>query len=88
MNSRERRVIHMALRGETDLRSESGGFGSHRLVVVYPAGMPSVPPPPPPPPPRRVKGVEIGIAASAAPSVQAARPRGHEEIAANKHLAF
>jgi spoIIIJ-associated protein len=53
MNSRERRVIHMALRGETELRSESGGFGSHRLVVVYPAGMPSVPPPPPPPPPRR-----------------------------------
>ena len=53
MNSRERRVIHLALRGETALRSESTGFGGHRLVVVYPAGMPSVPPPPPPPPPRR-----------------------------------
>ena len=53
MNSRERRVIHLALRGETELRSESTGFGGHRLVVVYPAGMPSVPPPPPPPPPRR-----------------------------------
>ena len=53
MNSRERRVIHLALRGETDLRSESAGFGAQRLVVVYPAGMPSVPPPPPPPPPRR-----------------------------------
>ena len=53
MNSRERRVIHMALRGETELRSESAGFGSHRLVIVYPAGMPSVPPPPPPPPPPR-----------------------------------
>ncbi len=53
MNSRERRVIHMALRNEPELRSESAGFGSHRLVVVYPAGMPSVPPPPPPPPPRR-----------------------------------
>jgi spoIIIJ-associated protein len=53
MNSRERRVIHLALRGETDLRSESAGFGGHRQVVVYPAGMPSVPPPPPPPPPRR-----------------------------------
>jgi spoIIIJ-associated protein len=52
MNSRERRVIHMALRGETELRSESSGFGSHRQVAVYPAGMPSVPPPPPPPPPR------------------------------------
>jgi len=53
MNSRERRVIHLALRGETELRSESTGFGGHRLVVVYPAGMPSVPPPPPPPPPPR-----------------------------------
>ncbi len=46
MNSRERRVIHMALRGETELRSESAGVGGHRLVVVYPAGMASVPPPP------------------------------------------
>jgi spoIIIJ-associated protein len=53
MNSRERRVIHLALRGETELRSESAGFGGHRQVVVYPAGMPSVPPPPPPPPPPR-----------------------------------
>jgi spoIIIJ-associated protein len=53
MNSRERRVIHLALRGETELRSESAGFGGHRQVCVYPAGMPSVPPPPPPPPPRR-----------------------------------
>jgi len=52
MNSRERRVIHLALRGETELRSESAGFGGHRQVVVYPAGMPSVPPPPPPPPRR------------------------------------
>ena len=52
MNSRERRVIHLALRGETELRSESAGFGSHRQVVVYPAGMPSVTPPPPPPPHR------------------------------------
>ena len=50
MNSRERRVIHMALRGETELRSESAGVGGHRLVVVYPAGMASVTPPPPPPP--------------------------------------
>src|SRR5580700_2334152 len=50
MNSRERRVIHMALRGETELRSESAGVGGQRLVVVYPAGMASVTPPPPPPP--------------------------------------
>jgi spoIIIJ-associated protein len=52
MNSRERRVIHLALRNEPELRSESAGFGANRQVVVYPAGMPSVPPPPPPPPRR------------------------------------
>jgi spoIIIJ-associated protein len=50
MNSRERRVIHIALRNETELRSESAGFGGHRLVIVYPAGMASLPEPPPPPP--------------------------------------
>jgi spoIIIJ-associated protein len=43
MNSRERRVIHLALRGETELRSESSGFGGHRQVVIYPAGMASLP---------------------------------------------
>src|SRR6476620_9610094 len=47
MNSRERRVIHMALRGETELRSESAGAGPARHVVVYPAGMASLPEPPP-----------------------------------------
>jgi spoIIIJ-associated protein len=46
MNSRERRVIHLALRGETTLRSESGGIGPGRHVVVYPAGMASLPDPP------------------------------------------
>jgi spoIIIJ-associated protein len=50
MNSRERRVIHIALRNETELRSESAGFGGHRHVIVYPAGMASLPEPPPPPP--------------------------------------
>ncbi len=49
MNSRERRVIHIALRHETELRSESAGFGGHRHVIVYPAGMASLPEPPPPP---------------------------------------
>jgi spoIIIJ-associated protein len=43
MNSRERRVIHLALRAETTLRSESSGSGPGRHVVVYPAGMPSLP---------------------------------------------
>lgn len=50
MNSRERRVIHIALRNEIELRSESAGFGGHRHVIVYPAGMASLPEPPPPPP--------------------------------------
>lgn len=49
MNSRERRVIHLALRSETDLRSESSGFGGYRQVVIYPAGMASLPASPPPP---------------------------------------
>ncbi len=49
MNSRERRVVHLALRGETDLRTESAGVGPGRHVVVYPAGMPSLPDLPPQP---------------------------------------
>ena len=53
MNSRERRVIHLALRNETTLRSESSGSGGYRQVVVYPAGMPSLPELPPPPFARR-----------------------------------
>ena len=48
MNSRERRVIHLALRGETAVRSESIGSGPQRQVVVYPAGMASLPEPPRP----------------------------------------
>ena len=53
MNSRERRLIHLALRDATDLRTESSGIGPARHVVVYPAGMPSLPEPPPPPPHQR-----------------------------------
>jgi len=56
MNSRERRVIHLALRGETTLRSESSGSGPGRHVVVYPAGMPSLPEVPYVPPPRSPAG--------------------------------
>lgn len=48
MNSRERRVIHIALRNEHDVRSESLGSGPQRGVVIYPAGMPSLPEPPAP----------------------------------------
>jgi spoIIIJ-associated protein len=52
MSSRERRIIHLAMRDETDLRSESSGVGPGRHVVIYPAGMASLPDPPPPPPGR------------------------------------
>jgi spoIIIJ-associated protein len=53
MNSRERRVIHLALRGDTAVRSESAGSGPQRQVVVYPAGMASLPELPYTPAPRR-----------------------------------
>jgi spoIIIJ-associated protein len=53
MNSRERRVIHLALRDEKAVRSESAGSGPARQVVVYPAGMASLPEPPPGFPARR-----------------------------------
>ena len=56
MNSRERRVVHLALRGETDLRTESAGVGPGRHVVVYPAGMASLPDLPPQPPQFRGPG--------------------------------
>lgn len=49
MSSRERRIIHLALRNETDVRSESSGSGPFRQVVIYPAGMPTPPEPPPRP---------------------------------------
>jgi spoIIIJ-associated protein len=42
MTSRERRIVHLALRDEAGVRSESSGFGGHRQVVVYPDGMGSV----------------------------------------------
>ena len=38
MTSRERRIVHLALRDEPGVRSESTGFGSYRQVVVYPEG--------------------------------------------------
>ncbi len=58
MNSRERRVIHLALRNETEVRSESTGSGPGRQVVVYPVGMASLPEVPynPPAPPRGRSG--------------------------------
>jgi spoIIIJ-associated protein len=54
MNSRERRIIHLSLRNETDIRSESTGTGPFRQVVVLPIDMPLPEPirPPRPMPPR------------------------------------
>jgi spoIIIJ-associated protein len=54
MSSRERRVIHLALRDEKELRSESLGVGATRAVVVVPADMPT--PPAPPAAPRPFQG--------------------------------
>ncbi|HEY7211297.1 MAG TPA: R3H domain-containing nucleic acid-binding protein [Bryobacteraceae bacterium] len=54
MTSRERRVIHLALRDEKELRSESLGVGPARAVVIVPADMPT--PPAPPVRPRRPEG--------------------------------
>jgi len=36
MSSRERRILHLALRDQADLRTESAGEGLRRCVVVYP----------------------------------------------------
>lgn len=36
MSSRERRIVHLALRDESDLRTESQGEGMRRCLVVYP----------------------------------------------------
>ncbi len=47
MTSRERRIIHLALREEKELRSESVGLGPSRAVVIIPADMPTPPAPPP-----------------------------------------
>lgn len=40
MTSRERRIIHLALRGETRVKSESFGTGPIRQVVIYRADLP------------------------------------------------
>ena len=60
MSSRERRVIHLALRNEKDLRSESVGLGPARAVVIVPSDMPT-PPAPPMPPPARIMAIEEDI---------------------------
>jgi spoIIIJ-associated protein len=79
MSSRERRVIHLALREEKDLRSESVGVGPSRAVVIIPADMPT--PPAPPAPPRghgghRGNGHRSGEPRRGGAPSHANRPRG------------
>jgi spoIIIJ-associated protein len=52
MNSRERRILHLALRNETEVRSESVGEGPIRQVVVVTSDTKVLPEPIRPPRPR------------------------------------
>jgi spoIIIJ-associated protein len=36
MNSRDRRIIHLALKDNPAVRTESDGFGSQRKIVIFP----------------------------------------------------
>jgi len=47
MSSRERRIVHLALRDFIDLRTESAGEAGLRHVVVYPKNYKGGPPAPP-----------------------------------------
>src|SRR5512140_2168204 len=44
MSSRERRILHLALRDQTDLRTESAGEAAGRHVVLYPKDYKGAPP--------------------------------------------
>jgi spoIIIJ-associated protein len=37
MDSRERRIVHLALADDNTIRTESEGEGEYRKVVIYPA---------------------------------------------------
>ena len=47
MSSRERRIVHLALRDQTDLRTQSEGEGLRRYVVLYPGSYKPSPGKPP-----------------------------------------
>jgi spoIIIJ-associated protein len=47
MSSRERRILHLAMRDIEDLRTESDGEAAQRHVVVYPRDYKGKPPAPP-----------------------------------------
>lgn len=67
MTSRERRIIHMTLRPETEVRSESVGVGGNRQVVIVPADQPT-PAAPPVPMGRRDGGRDSGRDSGRGPS--------------------
>jgi spoIIIJ-associated protein len=37
MNPRERRIVHIALKGRPEIRTQSEGTGPERKVIIYPA---------------------------------------------------
>lgn len=41
MNPRDRRIVHLALKGQPLVRTESQGFGPERKVVILPAAPPT-----------------------------------------------
>jgi spoIIIJ-associated protein len=77
MSSRERRVIHLALREEKELRSESLGAGPFRAVVVIPAGMATPPAPPTPTRPFGNRG-SGGFRSDGPPRGDRGGDRGHD----------
>jgi spoIIIJ-associated protein len=77
MSSRERRIIHLALRDEKELRSESLGVGSARAVVVVPADMPT--PPAPPMPPRGFNRPSSGSGSGTGSGFRGPREGGNRE---------
>ena len=62
MNSRERRILHLSLRDETEVRSESVGEGPIRQVVVVPADLKVLPEPIRPPRPRPEEDSPVDVA--------------------------
>jgi spoIIIJ-associated protein len=47
MNSRERRLLHLAFRSITGVETASSGEGQDRFLAVYPAGKTDLPVTPP-----------------------------------------